>query len=74
MIEIKEIYKNDTRLNSPQGVNRLMQRVINMLLKGDIEKDIAHEIGYLCNILYKGLSIGDLEQRITELEQIKKGA
>ncbi len=74
MIEIKEIYKRDTRLNSPQGVNRLMQRVINMLLKGDIEKDIAHEIGYLCNILYKGLSIGDLEQRITELEQIKKGA
>jgi len=44
-----------------------------MLLKGDIEKDVAHEIGYLCNILYKGLSVGELEQRIAELEtSIKK--
>lgn len=71
---MKEIYKNDTRLNTPQGVNRLMQRVINLLLRGDIEKDVAHEIGYLCNILYKGLSVGDLEQRISDLEDIKKGA
>lgn len=71
--EIKEIYKNDVRLHDVKGVNRLLARVTNMLLKGDIEESRARTIGYLCNIMITGFKAGELEDRITELEEsIKK--
>lgn len=63
------LYKNNVRLNSPSGVNRLLQRVINALLNDEITEERARVIGYLCNILYKGLEVGDLEERLTELEK-----
>ena len=65
----ERLYKNNVRLNSPSGVNRLLQRVINALLNDEITEERARVIGYLCNILYKGLEVGELEKRLTELEE-----
>lgn len=67
--KVESLYKNNVRLNSPSGVNRLLQRVINALLNNEITEEKARTIGYLCNILYKGLEVGDLEERLTELEE-----
>jgi hypothetical protein len=69
MEEKKPIYKNNVRINSPQGVNRLLQRVINALIQGDIEESKAKTIGYLCNIVLKGLEAGELQERIEDLER-----
>lgn len=68
-IEKKPIYKNNVRINSPQGVNRLLQRVINALIQGEMEEDKARTIGYLCNIVLKSLEAGELQERIEEIER-----
>ena len=68
MNEKSRIYKYDVRVNSARGVNRLLQRVINSLLKNEIKQGTAKTIGYLCNIILKGLEIGDLEDRLAALE------
>lgn len=68
-IEKKPIYKNNVRLNNPQGVNRLLQRVINALIQGEIEESKAKTVGYLCNIVLKSLEAGELQERIESLER-----
>ena len=67
--KVTRLYKNNVRVNSPDGVNRLLQRVINALLDDEITENKARTIGYLCNIILKGLEVGELEERITELEE-----
>ena len=68
MDEKTRIYKYDVRVNSAAGVNRLLQRVINSLLKNEIKQGTAKTIGYLCNIILKSLEIGELEDRLAALE------
>ena len=67
--KVTRLYKNNVRVNSPDGVNRLLQRVINALLDDEITENKARTIGYLCNIILKGLEVGELDERITELEE-----
>ncbi len=66
----KNLYKNEVRVNTPGGVNRLLQRVINALLKGEIKENRARTIGYLCNIILKGIEVNELANRIETLEDI----
>ncbi len=66
----KRLYKNDVRVNTSGGVNRLLQRVINALLKDEIKERKARTIGYLCNIILKGLEADELTKRVEELENI----
>jgi len=68
MNEKSRIYKYDVRVNSARGVNRLLQRVINALIRDEMKQSKAKTIGYLCNIILKGLEIGDLEDRLAALE------
>ena len=70
--KVKRLYKNNVRVNSADGVNRLLQRVINALLNDEITENKARTIGYLCNIILKGLEVGELEERIAELEEVFK--
>jgi hypothetical protein len=66
--KVIHLYRNRVRVNSPQGVNRLLQRVINALLDGEISESKARAIGYLCNIILRGLEVGELEERLSALE------
>lgn len=68
--ESKYIYKNNVRLNNVQGVNRLLQRTINSLIRDEITENKARAIGYLSNILLKGLEIGELSERVEYLEDL----
>ena len=67
--KVTKLYKNNVRINNPDGVRRLLQRVINSLLNDEISENKARAIGYLCNITLKSLEVGELEERITELEE-----
>ena len=70
--KVTRLYKNNVRLNDADGVRRLLQRVINALLDDEISENKARTIGYLSNIVLKSLEVGELEERVTELEQIFK--
>lgn len=53
--------KNMTRLrlNDVKSINNLIARTINSLLDETISEDEARSIGYLANILYKGIEQAD---------------
>lgn len=61
-------YQTKPRLNTIKSCNILLARVINSMQDQTIEENEARTIGYLVNILIKGLEKSDLEQRIEELE------
>lgn len=47
------------RLNDVKSINNLIARTINSLLDETISEDEARSIGYLANILYKGIEQAD---------------
>ncbi len=63
------LYKNDVRISDVRSINRLLQRVVNSLLKDEITEGKARTIGYIANIMITGFKAGDLEDRLTELEE-----
>ncbi len=65
------IYKNNIRITDYQGVNRLLQRVINGVIQDEISEDKARVISTLCNTLLKSFE-GDLneEEQRARIEQI----
>lgn len=58
------------RLNNIKSVNNLLARTINSLIDETIGEEEARAIGYLANILIKGLEKSDLENRLEELEKV----
>ena len=66
-MDIKNMSK--LRLNDMKSVNTLLARTINSLIAGNVLEDEARAIGYLANILIKGLEKSDLENRLEELEK-----
>ena len=64
--------KRGIRLRTVFDVRRLLARIINMTLKGEIESTTAARIGYLCGVMLKAFEQGELEQRIDKLEQAAK--
>ncbi|MGH7800481.1 MAG: hypothetical protein ACREOW_07605 [Thermodesulfobacteriota bacterium] len=56
-------------LTRPQDVRRLLSRIINMVLNDEIEVNRANCIGQLCNTLLKSMEMGDLENRLEEVEK-----
>lgn len=70
--EYKPLYKNDVRLNSPQGVNRLLSRVANALIQDEIPESRARAITYVCTVILRSQELGELEERLIELEEAIK--
>lgn len=68
--KVTRLYKNNVRINDADGVRRLLQRTINALLDDEISESKARAIGYLCNIMLKAFEVGELEERLTELEEM----
>ena len=58
------------RLNKIQDVRRLLSRIINEVLGGEIEIGKANCIGQLSNIMLRAMEKGELELRIEELERL----
>ena len=63
----KPIYKNNIRINDVKGVNRLIQRVINKLIQGEITIDKAKAIGYLSRISLEVFEL-ELKERTANIE------
>lgn len=67
-------YKNDTRLNKPQDVRRMLSRIMNELLKNGTLDPIqkAKALGYLSSISLKAMEMSDLEERMADIEKALK--
>lgn len=63
-----KLYKNFIRVNTVSGVNKLLQRTINALIQDEITESKARTLGYLANIMLKGLEVGQLEERLNKIE------
>lgn len=63
------VKRRSIRLRSASDVNRLLARIINNLLRNEVEESKAGKIGYLSNIMIKSFEVSDIEKRIAVLEQ-----
>lgn len=66
---------NDIRLNKPVHVKRMINQLINDLRKdNDMPKaERARLIGYLANIVLKSIEMGEIVERLEEIEKQMKG-
>lgn len=63
--------KGNIRLNRPQDVRRLLARVINELMKEEPPSiDRARVIATLSNSIIKAMEIGELDERMKEIEKL----
>jgi len=61
--------KRSVRLRSTYDVTRLLAKIINQVLRDEITSEKAGKVGYLANILLRGLEQSDLEARLKALEE-----
>jgi len=62
----------DVPLSSATDVVGLLGQTINQVRRGEVDPKVANTIGYLSSALLRALEVGDLEERLTELETIVK--
>ena len=68
----EKLYKNMVRVNDYQGINRLLQRVINGVIQDEISEEKAKVISTLCNTLLKSLDADlDKTKKETDIDYIK---
>lgn len=70
---MSERFKRKTRLNTPQDIRRMLARVINMLLlenEGEMSIDKAKTIATLSNTILKSMELGDLAERLDQIEEV----
>ena len=57
------------RLNKPQDVRRLLSRLVNQTISGNMETDTLRAITYACSMILKSLEVGELSDRLTKIEE-----
>ena len=63
-------FGRNIRLNKPQDIRRLLSKVINTLLQdGEMSTDKAKTIATLSNTSLKSMELGNLAERIEQLER-----
>jgi hypothetical protein len=65
----------DFPLNNPEDVSALMARIVNQLLRGQLDAKTSYTAGYLLNSIMRVSNLGKLEQRVSKPEaaQNEKG-
>ena len=61
--------KRGVRLNRPHDVRRLLSRLINQALVGEIETDLLRAISYASSMVLKSLELGELSERLSKIEE-----
>ncbi|MGE5443327.1 MAG: hypothetical protein ACM3SR_01840 [Ignavibacteriales bacterium] len=61
--------KRYVNLKTPKDVTRFLSKLINQLLRKEIELQLARDAGYLSKILLDGLEKTELQE---EIESIKR--
>jgi len=64
-----QVYSRSHRLKTIFDCNRLLAKITNACLMGNLEETRATKIAYLVTCLMKGLELGELEKKIDEIEK-----
>jgi hypothetical protein len=59
-------------LDNAADADALLGRIINLVLRGQLDPKIANAIGYLLGLKMKAADLGKLERRLTALEATLK--
>jgi len=59
----------DAKVETADDVCRLLSDTINQVRKGVLDVRIANSVGYLAGVILKARSLGELEDRIVEIER-----
>ena len=65
----KVLFESNLSLKSTEEVTQLLEKTINEVRRGDLDKSIANCVGYLSGVLLKCLEQSELEQRISKIEE-----
>lgn len=60
------------KVKSPQDVAVLLEQTINEVREGSLPPQVANCIGYLAGGLLKAFELGDIESRLTSIEDVIK--
>lgn len=63
------LYERDIRLNTANGVNKYLARVMKMLMSDEIEINKARTMAYIASVMFRGFEIVQNEQQIEFLLQ-----
>ena len=61
--------KRAVRLRNASDVSVFLAKLINQVLRDEVDPQTASKVGYLANILLGALETSDLEARVGELER-----
>jgi len=56
-------------LSKPSDIRRLLGRLINQLLTGEIDNNTLRAVSYSCSILLSVMETTDIEKRLESLEE-----
>lgn len=59
----------DLPLANPTDVSKLLEMVINAVIRGDLSTNRASAVSSLCNAINRSLELGTLEDRLQALEK-----
>jgi hypothetical protein len=65
----KKVKPRGVRLNKPQDVRRLLSRLINQAMRGEIDVDLLRAVTYASSMILKSLEVGELSDRLGEIEK-----
>lgn len=57
------------RLNSPQAIRRLLSKLINQAINGEIDVDLLRGVTYAASMVLKSLETGELSERLKAIEE-----
>ena len=61
--------KKHVRLDTARDVHKLLSKMINERRRDEIDSAECRDIGYLAKILLESIEVGELEERMSELEK-----
>ena len=65
----KAVPPRGVRLNKPQDVRRLLSRLINQAMVGEIDLDLLRGVTYASSMVLKSLELGEFSDRLDEVER-----
>ncbi len=66
--------KRSVRLKTAFDVQRFLAKLVNGVYRDEIEPGKSTKIGYLLGVMLRSQELGDIEARLTALEQNKDWA
>jgi len=61
------------RLERPNDVRRLLQRLINQTMAGETSTDVLRAVSYACQCILKTWELTTLEERMMRIEEALRG-